>query len=139
MNRIVPSEMCQLPGQWEPQKTQYREAEAEAIKQYAKAIKDWALLDDAIEQQIVNQRQFVEWWDVNVGVRQSAGGGKHTPRFSTLVITWSYFVRNSVRLASLQQALSTTIVWHFRPIDDEVLCPSSPKGGSRLYPLRNPV
>jgi hypothetical protein len=33
-------------------------------------------LDDAIEQQIANQRQFVEWWDENVGVRHGSGQGE---------------------------------------------------------------
>lgn len=56
--------------------TKLREAEAEAIKRYARAIKDWALLDEAVEQQIKDQRRFVEWWDVNVGVRHGPGGRK---------------------------------------------------------------
>jgi hypothetical protein len=62
--------------QWKPENATHYEAEAEAIKRYARAIKDWALLDKAVDQQIEDQRTFVDWWDVNVGVRESPGRSK---------------------------------------------------------------
>ena len=61
MNKIERLKAGQV-GQWEPEKTKRREVEAEAIKKLAREIEDWELLDDAVEQQIENQRKFVEWW-----------------------------------------------------------------------------
>jgi hypothetical protein len=58
---------------WEPQQARQREALAEAVKAYARAVRDWDLLDRAVEQQISDQRNLVEWWDENV---QPKGGGK---------------------------------------------------------------
>ena len=49
-----------------------REAQASAVKEYARAVKDWALLDDAVTQQVADQRRLVEWWAKNV-----RGEGRH--------------------------------------------------------------
>jgi hypothetical protein len=59
--------------EWEPQQARHREALAEAVKAYARAVHDWDLLDRAVEQQISDQRNLVEWWDKHV---QPAGGSK---------------------------------------------------------------
>jgi hypothetical protein len=59
---------------WEPQQARHREALAEAVKAYASAVRDWDLLDRAVEQQISDQRNLVEWWDEHV---QGKGDGKH--------------------------------------------------------------
>jgi phage N-6-adenine-methyltransferase len=49
-----------------PQEAKEREAIAEAVKGFARAIQDWDSLDEAVEQQISDQRNLVEWWDSNV-------------------------------------------------------------------------
>jgi hypothetical protein len=51
--------------EWEPQQARQREAGAEMVKTYAAAVKDWEMLDRAVEQQIADQRNLVEWWDEN--------------------------------------------------------------------------
>jgi hypothetical protein len=61
---------------WEPQQARHREALAEAVKAYACAVRDWDLLDRAVEQQISDQRNLVEWWDTHV---QKVGSGKRGP------------------------------------------------------------
>ena len=41
---------------------------------YAKTVRDWKMLADAVDQQIEDQQGFVKWWRDNVSVRQGAGG-----------------------------------------------------------------
>jgi hypothetical protein len=53
-------------AEWKPQEAKIREAQANAVKEYARAVKDWALLDDAVTQQVADQRRLVEWWAKNV-------------------------------------------------------------------------
>ena len=42
------------------------DAKAGAVIDYAKKVKDWPLLEKAVEQKMEDQRLFVEWWDANV-------------------------------------------------------------------------
>src|SRR6516164_3847760 len=62
--------------EWKPQEALQREAEAKAVKEYARAIKDWDTLRDAVDQQISDQRNLVEWWSEHVSVRLRPPGGK---------------------------------------------------------------
>jgi hypothetical protein len=62
--------------QWEPQQARKREALAEAVKAYARAVRDWDLLDRAVEQQISDQRNLVEWWDKHVQKEGKRGPDK---------------------------------------------------------------
>jgi hypothetical protein len=52
--------------EWKPQAALQREALAESVKKYASAVLDWDMLNDAVDQQISDQRNWVEWWDANV-------------------------------------------------------------------------
>ena len=61
--------------EWKPQEALQREAEAKAVKEYARAIKDWDTLRDAVDQQISDQRNLVEWWSEHVSVRHGPGHG----------------------------------------------------------------
>lgn len=67
--------------QFNPEEALKREAQANTVKEYARAIKDWDTLKDAVKQQIEDQHQLVAWWDEVVppagGDRQSK---KHYPR-----------------------------------------------------------
>jgi hypothetical protein len=54
------------PTEWKPEEAMRREAQAEAVKQYARATLDWRLLDDAVKQQIVDQEKLVLHWDAAV-------------------------------------------------------------------------
>ena len=51
---------------FKPEEAKKRDAQADAVISYAKRVKDWPLLEQAVEQKIEDQRQFVEWWDANV-------------------------------------------------------------------------
>ena len=49
-----------------------------AVIEYAKKVRDWPLLEEAVDQKIEEQAEFVEWWDKNVSVRQSAGNNQYS-------------------------------------------------------------
>jgi len=52
--------------QFEASKTKKRILKTDAIIHYAKNMRDWPLLDDAIQAKIEEQQEFVEWWQANV-------------------------------------------------------------------------
>jgi phage N-6-adenine-methyltransferase len=60
--------------QYDPKAGAVRIDAFKAARERAKRIKDWNALDDAIDAEIAEQRDFVAWWDAKVGVRKSAGG-----------------------------------------------------------------
>jgi hypothetical protein len=39
-----------------------REVQATAVIEYAQRVKDWPLLEQAVEAKIEEQAEFVEWW-----------------------------------------------------------------------------
>jgi len=47
---------------FEPQATKVEQAKIDAVIDFAKTIKDWPLLEKAIDAKIEQQREFVEWW-----------------------------------------------------------------------------
>jgi phage N-6-adenine-methyltransferase len=61
---------------FEPQKARERQAKIKGLKEYATKVRDWDLLLDAVEQEISDIRDLVEWWTANVGVRHRPPGGK---------------------------------------------------------------
>jgi hypothetical protein len=70
-------------AKFEPEKARTRDAQADAVIDYAKKVKDWPTLEAAVEQKIEDQTEFVRWWretvrpnrgartDINVGPRFS--------------------------------------------------------------------
>lgn len=54
-----------------PQTTGIRLAKIEAIIELATKLKDWPLLDEAIEAKIDEQRSFMAWWDGDDGVQDA--------------------------------------------------------------------
>jgi phage N-6-adenine-methyltransferase len=52
--------------QFDPQKTQRVNAKADAVIDYAKKLKDWPLLERAVDEKIEQQREFVGWWETIV-------------------------------------------------------------------------
>jgi ParB family chromosome partitioning protein len=53
-------------GEWKPQQAKLRDKQAQLLKQFAAAVLDWDMLDRAVEQEISDQRNLVEWWAKNV-------------------------------------------------------------------------
>ena len=60
---------------FDPARAKHRDAEADAVIAYAKRVKDWPLLEQAVDQKIQDQRKFVGWWQATVTPGQSPGRG----------------------------------------------------------------
>jgi DNA N-6-adenine-methyltransferase (Dam) len=60
---------------FKPEETKKRQAQAQAVIAYAKKIKDWELLGDAVDEQIDDQIEFVRWWQGHVTPGHGAGRG----------------------------------------------------------------
>ena len=56
----------------DPRRIRTEQAKADAIIQYAARVKDWPLLEQAVDLKIEQQREFVQWWDETV---HRKGGG----------------------------------------------------------------
>jgi hypothetical protein len=54
---------------FDPSQAKVNDAKAQAIIEYAAKVRDWPLLQQAIEKKIEEQTEFVRWWDEGVGVR----------------------------------------------------------------------
>lgn len=71
---------------FEPQAAKATDAKLNAVIEYAQQMKDWPLLDQAVEQKIEEQIEFVAWWRERVqkpgGDRQS---GKHCRSTATML------------------------------------------------------
>lgn len=61
-----------LPTQFNPENTHDKQSQADAIIAYAKRIKDWPLLEQAIDAKIEEQIEFVRWWDERVTAGRNA-------------------------------------------------------------------
>jgi phage N-6-adenine-methyltransferase len=59
--------------EFKPELTAKRQAAAKSVIDYAKAVRDWEMLDQAVDVQIEDQQAFVKWWKENVTVRLRAG------------------------------------------------------------------
>ncbi len=47
---------------FDPQAAKIKDAKADAVIEYAKRVKDWPLLEQAVDAKIEDQREFVRWW-----------------------------------------------------------------------------
>jgi hypothetical protein len=69
MSELVQIRSSSLPSVFLPEEAKIKDAKADTIIEYAKNIKDWPLLMQAVEQKLEDQREFVRWWDETVSVR----------------------------------------------------------------------
>ena len=53
-----------------PAGKQQRQAKFDALIDYARKVKDWPLLNDAVDAKIEDQAEFVRWWDAKVRINQ---------------------------------------------------------------------
>lgn len=51
---------------FEPQATKNKDAKIDAVIDYAKRMHDWPLLEQAVDQKIEEQIEFIQWWKDNV-------------------------------------------------------------------------
>ncbi len=61
---------------FKPQEAKLREAKAHAIINYAKRIKDWPMLEAAINKMVEDQEELVRWWDEDVRKKGGVDGYK---------------------------------------------------------------
>lgn len=65
---------------FKPDETKRIQAEADAVIDFAKKVKDWPLLERAVDKKLEDQEEFVRWWREKVTVRHGAGrGNKNIP------------------------------------------------------------
>lgn len=55
-----------LPTQFDPARSKLKNTKLDAIIDFARKIQDWPLLEQAIDEKIVEQEQFVQWWRESV-------------------------------------------------------------------------
>lgn len=82
---------------FEPQEALTRDAKLDAVIEYAQRIKDWPLLEQAVDQKIEQQEEFIEWWREKVSVNHGAGRGKKNPGLD------SFSVEHAERLTGITQ------------------------------------
>lgn len=56
---------------FEPQAAKQKDAKLDAVIEYAQRMRDWPLLEQAVDQKIEEQKEFVLWWREKVSVRES--------------------------------------------------------------------
>jgi hypothetical protein len=78
MSELVQIRSSSLPSVFLPEEAKIKDAKAGAIIEYAKNIKDWPLLMQAVEAKLEEQRKFVRWWDEKVA-RKGADVGRGRP------------------------------------------------------------
>ena len=65
-----------LPTKFKPEEAKSRDAKADAVIDYAKKVKDWPMLEAAIEKKMEDQVEFLRWWDKKVRKKGGADGYK---------------------------------------------------------------
>jgi ParB family chromosome partitioning protein len=99
---------------FDPAHARQRDAEADAVIAYARRVKDWPLLEQAVDQKIEDQREFVAWWRATVtpgtgGDRRSAN---QKPRSALLIPQAEAEVTTGIRHQQVTR-------WHQRLQDRE--------------------
>lgn len=56
-------------AEFDPSAVKKKDAKLDAVIEYAKRVKDWPLLEQAVDQKIEEQAEFVEWWRDSVQSR----------------------------------------------------------------------
>lgn len=59
-------------SRYQPQEALGKDAKVNAIIEYAQRVKDWPLLERAVDQKIEEQREFVDWWREKVTPHRGA-------------------------------------------------------------------
>jgi phage N-6-adenine-methyltransferase len=75
MSDLVVSKPAGSLTQFSPREAMRTIAQADAVIDYAKRLKDIPLLERAIDEKIDQQREFVAWWRANVTPRHRPGRG----------------------------------------------------------------
>ncbi len=74
---------------YDPDAVRKNIAKADALADYARKVKDWPLLEQAVDAKIEEQREFVEWWDEKVSPNRGGDrGNQHSGGKSAERRTW---------------------------------------------------
>lgn len=74
MNDITVAQRTDV-AKFDPTHTKKVDAQADAVIDYARRMKDWPLLERAVDTKIEEQIEFVRWWRDVVSVNRGAGRG----------------------------------------------------------------
>lgn len=75
MSAVVERRSTEL-AEFDPAGAKTQDAKLDAVIEYAKRVQDWPLLEQAVDQKVEEQAEFVKWWDDNIGIHRGAGRGK---------------------------------------------------------------
>jgi hypothetical protein len=64
-----------LPATFKPEAAKAQEAKSDAVIAFAKQVRDWPLLERAVDQKLEDQANFVAWWQETVTPRYRPGRG----------------------------------------------------------------
>lgn len=80
MNRLAKSDGPRDITKFKPDEAKERQAKADAVIDYATKIKNWPLVEDAIDQKIDEQEEFVRWWRERVTPDKGKRSDLHADR-----------------------------------------------------------
>jgi phage N-6-adenine-methyltransferase len=72
---LIHSRYAASGGECNPKRFKADQAKADAIIAFAKRMRDWPLLEEAVAQKIEEQHEFVRWWQEKVTARHRPGRG----------------------------------------------------------------
>ena len=55
-------EMFDASARFDPRRPRCKDAQTTTVIEYAQRVKDWPLLEQAVEAKIEEQAEFVRWW-----------------------------------------------------------------------------
>lgn len=67
-------------AKFSPEGAHIRAAQADAVIEYAKRIRDWPLLEQAIDHKLEEQTAFLAWWQATVTPRRRLSPGRPSGR-----------------------------------------------------------
>lgn len=73
--------------EFDPKKTKIKDAKLDAVIEYAKKVQDWPLLEQAVDQKIEEQAEFVRWWDDNLTPNRGGDRVSDQKRSTALLVT----------------------------------------------------
>ena len=98
MTALVKQRKAGLPTKFKPGESKKADAKADAVIEYAKKVRDWPLLLEAVEQKMDELEELVRWWKENV---RRKGGPMDTSDNSER--NYRYSVEEAERLTGFTQ------------------------------------
>ena len=74
MTALVTQRKAGLPTNFKPGEPKKADAKGDAVIEYAKKVRDWPLLLEAVEQKMDELEELIRWWQENVRKKGGADG-----------------------------------------------------------------